>query len=149
MTPVEKRIVHQDQNVSAHEAAEYLGCSYPHLIHLIRHNKLKAQKIRKQWFVDLPDLERAKATQLVTPRPRGDRQQVNGDGLKVVYTSNGKSPIKTNEEIEIRIKVDRNKYELINSALLNSSKRTLKQAIETRVDEIFSAIQSQFKSIKI
>ena len=67
---MEHNIVNLGQTVSAHDAASYLGCSYPHLIHLIRKNKLKAQKIRKQWFVDLEDLKETKNKGLVTPRPR-------------------------------------------------------------------------------
>lgn len=62
--------VSMKETVSAYEAAKFLGCSYPHLIHLIRKNKLEATKVRKQWFVKKDSLRHIKETQVVTPRPR-------------------------------------------------------------------------------
>jgi excisionase family DNA binding protein len=66
----EIKLIDMNNSVSAYDAAKYLGCSYPHLIHIIRNKKLKAQKIRKQWFVDSESLKEAKENSLVVPRPR-------------------------------------------------------------------------------
>ena len=151
MTSLSQKTVEMSKNVSAYEAADYLGCSYPHLIHLIRKNKLRAQKIRKQWFVDLSDLERAKKTHLVNPRPKDGRTHSNEP--KTVFTSNGNESNLNSaaDDIEIRLKLSRVKYELINAILVNGSNKTLKQVLEQKVDEMFSTVKNQFKikSIKV
>lgn len=144
---ISSKTVEVSKNVSASDAAEYLGCSYPHLIHLIKKNKLKAQKIRKQWFVDLNDLEKAKQTHLVTPRPKSGHVVTNQP--KVVFSTEHSIKPEQNEDIEIRIKVSRSKYELINSVLVGGTEKTLKQTLELKIEEIFSSIQNQFKLIQL
>ena len=146
-----KKFVEMSKNVSAYEAAEYLGCSYPHLIHLIKKNKIKAQKIRKQWFVDLSDLERAKNTHLVSPRPRASSSSSakSASSPQAIFSTTSESTEQATNSIELRLVIPKGKYELINSALLGGNEKTLKQHLETKIDELFVSITNQFKSLSL
>ena len=99
------KIVKMDQTVSAYDAAKYLGCSYPHLIHIIKKNKLRAQKVRKQWYVDLEDLRAAKKANLVTPRPR-----VNSENNKEIPTIFASMDA---DAIDVKIRMSKELYEKI------------------------------------
>jgi excisionase family DNA binding protein len=154
----------EKKNVSANEAASYLGCSYPHLIHLIKKSKIKAQKIRNQWFVDLDDLERAKSTHLVTPRPRpGSPQKTKrepevvyssraaksetGSGQKGLFPSFGRDQFFDQvDSIELRLSIPRRKNELINSAMLAGTNKTLKQHFESKAEEMFVSLANRVKN---
>lgn len=141
--------VNMSKCVSAYEAASYLGCSYPHIIHLIRKNKVKAQKIRKQWFVDLNDLEHAKSTNLVTPRPRDGKPR--SKSLSHVFSthSQGQDVENIHDHIEIRLSIPKDKYSLVNTALFGGSNKTLKQMLESKVDELFLKLQKQLESVNL
>jgi excisionase family DNA binding protein len=141
--------VNLSKSVSAYEAASYLGCSYPHIIHLIRKNKVRAQKIRKQWFVDLNDLEQAKATNLVTPRPRDGK--IKTKNLSHVFSTPQQSSdgAVNQEHVEIRLSIPKEKYSLVNTALFGGSNKTLKQILEMKVDELFSKLQKQLESVDL
>lgn len=143
------KVVNMTKNVSAYEAANYLGCSYPHIIHLIRKNKIKAQKIRKQWFVDLGDLEHAKSTHLVNPRPRSGKPKTRE--VTQVYASpeNASAISESRDSVEIKLSIPKEKYALVNTALFGSSQKTLKQTLEMKVDDLFLKLQKQLESVDL
>jgi excisionase family DNA binding protein len=128
-----------NNNIEAEDAAKILGCSYPHIINLIHQKKLKAQKLGKKWLVDAADVQRAKATHLVTPRPRKNKQ------LKLL---NGEPNIELGpDEVEIRIKMSKAKYQLLDLALKGKDQKNLKEHLESKVEELHAKIQKHFESV--
>jgi excisionase family DNA binding protein len=127
----EVKDVNMTKSVSAYEAASYLGCSYPHIIHLIRKKKVRAQKIRKQWFVDLNDLEHAKATNLVTPRPRDGKTKAK-DLSHVFSTPQEINSGEENKE-HVQIRLPKENYSLVITALFDGSNNEPKKILEVKV----------------
>jgi excisionase family DNA binding protein len=128
-----------NNNIDVTDAAKILGCSYPYIIHLIKNKKLKAKKEGKKWLVDADDVKRAKAQHLVTPRPR--KNNVTNSSLRVENISP--------DEVEIRIKLPKIKYQLLDIALRGKDKKSLKEILEAKVDELHEKVTKHFAKVTL
>lgn len=122
-----------NNQVSTDEAAKTLGCSYSHLMNLVREKKIKAQKKNNVWMVDLNDLNRAKSTQLVRPRPH-----------RVITHPEPLDP----SVVEVKISLPRDKFELVKLVLKNSDK-SLVQILTQRFDTIYEQVQERLSSVAL
>ena len=129
-----------NNTMEAEDAARILGCSYPHISMLLRQGKIKGQKIGKKWFVDSTDVQRAKSTKLVTPRPRKNKLNVLGADSVKELSSN---------EVEISIRLSKDKYQLLELALRGGSQKNLKQHLEDQTNDLFDKVQEQVKAFAI
>lgn len=125
--------VAMNNQVTTDEAAKTLGCSYSHLMNLVRERKIKAQKKNNVWLVDATDLSRAKSTHLVKPRPHKSVKPPE--------------PIDPNS-VEIKIVLPRDKFELVKLVLKNSDK-SLVQILTQRFDSIYDQVQEKLSSVAL
>jgi excisionase family DNA binding protein len=128
-----------NNTIDAEDAAKLLNCSYPHISMLLRNGKIKGQKIGKKWLVDADDVKRAQVTRLVTPRPRKNRTNVLGNSVEFLGV----------DEVEIRIKMPKNQYQLLDMALQGNSKINVKQHLESHATDLFMKLQKQFETISL
>jgi excisionase family DNA binding protein len=126
-----------NSNIDVADAAKILGCSYPYIIHLIKNNKLKAKKEGKKWLVDADDVKRAKSQHQITPRPRKSN------------LTNLTAEAINQDEIEIRIKLPKIKYQMLDIALRGKDKKSLKEHLEAKVDELHEKVQKHFAKVSL
>lgn len=135
-----------NNKIKIDDAAKYLACSRPAVVLAIRKNKLKAQKLGKEWIIDHKDLEHAKATRLIVGRVKrkeSDKQQHQSETftrpIAIPKTANG---------LCVFVEVDRSKYALIN-LILKKSNKTLETLLTEKVESIHSEIMSKLEGINL
>lgn len=127
--------------VPAPEAARYLGCSYSHMINLIKAKKLRAQKKENKWLVEQDDLQKAKSMHMVKPRPMKTAQPAD----KALF----RSPIATDAPAtDIKLSIPREKFEIIKLAFRKKD-QSLMQYLNKHLDEIYEKVISQLESIDL
>lgn len=107
------RIAFNDK-VSVQEAASILGCSVAS-IHNLRNSRrlITGQRIGREWYFDVTEINQAKSTNLITPRTRKPK-----DESKMTDSVAGAPSFKTEDSIkEIRISIERDQLERIKMAL--------------------------------
>jgi excisionase family DNA binding protein len=120
--------------IELEDAAKILGISYPHMSMLARQHKVKGEKVGKKWFIDASDIQRAKLTKLATPRPRKNKVNLLGEGVDAL----------NQDEIEIRIKMPKAKFQMLDLALQGKDQKNLKQHLESKVEELHEKVQKHF-----
>ncbi len=132
-----------NNQVSAVEAAKYLGCSYSHLINLIHRKKIKAQRIERKWFVETGDLEHAKATRLIS-RPRSPVRVIKtaAEPLSVVKSAG------TSDSVDIKLSLPRDKFELIKLAC-DSSGKTFLGLINEKLDGVYEQVKEKLSTVSL
>jgi hypothetical protein len=63
--------------------------------------------------------------------------------------SQGQDVENIHDHIEIRLSIPKDKYSLVNTALFGGSNKTLKQMLESKVDELFLKLQKQLESVNL
>jgi excisionase family DNA binding protein len=137
MTSNNQVTVALNNTIDAEDAARLLNCSYPHISMLLRNGKIKGQKIGKKWFVDADDVKRAQVTHLVTPRPRKSKTNVLGNSVEFLGM----------DEVEIRIKMPKSQYQLLDMALQGKDNSTLKKHLETQASDLYEKLQKQMQTM--
>lgn len=128
-----------NNQVPATEAANYLGCSYSHMINLIKANKLKAQKREGRWFVESDELQRAKATRLV-----GGRRKTS----PVKQISKPTFVSKDGDTVDVKIQIPREKFELL-KIVCEASGKTLMGLINEKLDSAYDSIRSRLSEAEL
>jgi excisionase family DNA binding protein len=136
-----------NDTMEAGEAARYLGCSYSHIIGLLNSKKLRGQRKdidgRKHWLVERKDLERAKATHLVTPRPRKPKP------LNVAAAPVQSNPVVENGNVKIQLEVPKEKFDLLRLAFAMTPDKTLVSMLQERIDAAYQQVKQQLAGVTL
>jgi excisionase family DNA binding protein len=109
--------------ILAEDAACIIGCSYSHVIKLIHKKKLKAHKKGRAWVVCAADVHQAKESRMVTPRRRPSLRDERVD-------------FSAHDEVELRVKVSRSKYQMLNAVLESKNQGDLYMFLTSKVEEL-------------
>lgn len=131
--------VGMNNQVFADEAAQDLGCSYSHMVNLLKSKKIKGQKLEGRWVVDYEDLQKAKSMHLVTPR----------GPLKVARKSMQPAAPAVEEGI-IKLQIPRHKLDLIRFVLdKTGNKKTLLSYLNEQIDKLYNDISDKLSTIEL
>lgn len=141
---------HSENYITVKDSASLIGCSYPTVINLLNEKKLKGKKEGKDWLVDAVDAQRVKDSNIV--RPRKKKQDKSP-----VHTLETKPNMKVSgdlqaDEIEIKFKVKRSEFNLVNMALetrTTKGPKSLREYLEKQKDELLQKIRAQMTGLKI
>jgi hypothetical protein len=135
--------------IDLEEALDILKCSEPDLMKLITSRKIKAQRVGLKWLIDPSDCYRFKESQsesryLQNINVLNQKNQLSHstNRFSVVPKS---SPLDRLDpsEIEVRIKVPTQKYEMLNLALGQGAvKRNLFQLLNEKIDDAYAKLSN-------
>lgn len=150
MTTASTVTVGFNNQITAHDAAKALSCSYSHTINLLRTKKLKGQMKEGHWFVDHDDLQRAIATKLVKRRWTKTKQAAPAATSNVRALRNNQISTLTpsKETVDVKIAVPRDKFELVNM-VLGRKDATLVGILNAKIDDVYSQIMGQLKTVRV
>lgn len=122
-----------NNRLESSDAAKLIGCSYSHLIGIIKAKKVKAQKVNGNWFVDYDDANRYKTS--FKPRMKQNKLTV----IKVPDTS---------RKVEIKLEIDKEKLDLL-AMVLSKQGKTLPQYLSERITELHQKIDASLSTIQM
>lgn len=128
--------------VTTEEAAKILDCSVSSVNNLRKDRKLTSgQMVDGQWFYDLSELHKAKASRIITPRKRRDHTRFSAP---IAPTNKGARPRDVDATINFTIPND--KFERIKLALAASNK-TPEQFVRDTLDALDCKIIDKLSGI--
>lgn len=142
MTTENRVAVGFNNMMGSDQAAKVLGCSYSHMINLLKSKKVKGQMKNKRWLVDSDDVYRAKSTGLVKPRPGSiKRAKAASNSPSIGFTT---APESSNTKVQLEF--DKHKLDVIRLALKNT---TVNKYIETQINSLYEKIQSRLDGLEL
>lgn len=117
-----------NNRIESSEAARLIGCSYSHIMGLIKSKKLKAQKLDNHWWVEHSDAERYKLA--FKPRTKPVKNDI--------------APNRT----EIKLEIDKSKLDLL-SLVLQKQGKNLPQYLNEKITELCQKIDTSLSSIQV
>jgi hypothetical protein len=122
-----------NNRLESSDAAKLIGCSYSHLIGIIKAKKVKAQKIEGQWLVDYDDANRYKS--VFKPRMKSNK-------LTVIKTPEGP------KKVEIKIEIEKDRLDLLALVLVKQNK-TVPKYLNDKIAELLQRIDNSLGSVQV
>jgi hypothetical protein len=140
---INMNLLSTQNRIDLEEALDILNCSESELLKLIHCRKIKAQKVGERWLLNPSDCYKFKESQSEA------RYFQNLNVLNEKPQNHFRLHTKKNamferldpSEIEVRIKIPTEKYEIINLALNQATnKKSLFQVLNEKIDEAYAKL---------
>lgn len=116
------------------EAAKFIGCSYSHVIGLIKQKKLKAQKNDGIWMVEYDDANRYKSSF----KPR-----------KLKPTKKVETAIQVSAKmVDVKLSIEKEKLDLL-ALVLSKQKKTVMEYLSEKLTDLHQRIDNGLATIQV
>ncbi len=122
-----------NNRMESSDAVKLIGCSYSHLIDIIKRKKVKAQKIEGQWWVDYDDANRYKT--VFRPRMKSNK-------LTEI------KPSVTLKSVEIKIEIEKDKLDLL-ALVLAKQDKSVPKYLNEKITELLQRIEASLSSVQV
>lgn len=123
-----------NNKLESSEAAKFIGCSYSHVIGLIKQKKLKAQKNDGIWMVEYDDANRYKSSF----KPR-----------KLKPTKKVETAIQVSAKmVDVKLSIEKEKLDLL-ALVLSKQKKTVMEYLSEKLTDLHQRIDNGLATIQV